>query len=188
MKHLGLKAVCLFASAFGVLSTPSEHAARAQQEPCAIVRDAQVGGSLSVPAKTAYECLKSVPFDKEGNIQVVKEVKSYFGFQSNLAWLKDPPPNYDNPKVDILGSLDDLLTRVEKGSYASEYDFALDLWNLTLQARDGHFSYFPDILSVFQFKRQTELVSLSSDGQALPQIYVLCKFASGYDCRTADIN
>lgn len=58
------------------------------------------------------------------------------------------------------------LTRV------GEYDFQTDIKALTTRARDGHFSFSGDATQLFFFERKATVVSISSDGLALPQIYV----------------
>jgi hypothetical protein len=58
------------------------------------------------------------------------------------------------------------LTRV------GEYDFQTDIKVLTTRARDGHFSFSGDATQLFYFERKAAVVSISSDGLALPQIYV----------------
>jgi hypothetical protein len=54
---------------------------------------------------------------------------------------------------------------------AGEYDFQTDITALTTRARDGHFSFTGDATELFVFERTAALVSISSDGLALPQIY-----------------
>ena len=62
---------------------------------------------------------------------------------------------------------------LQRLTYAGEYDFQTDITALTTRARDGHFSFSGDATQLFFFKRKTAVVSISSDGSALPQIYVL---------------
>jgi len=75
------------------------------------------------------------------------------------------------PAVDILGSLEQIGTDLDNGKYTNEYDFQLDIYNVINSAYDGHFSYWPDITQVMGFGRELAVVSLSSDGLTLPEVY-----------------
>lgn len=171
MRVLYLKALWLLGSAAAVQTMSSNQSITLPEEPCAKVQYA-FNQRANPSAKTALACLKSVPLNTAGDLQLLKELRSYWQFQTSFSWLKDPPPHYDNPGVDILESLDALSTKVGNGNYTGEFDFALDLWNLVTSARDDHFVYVPDILNVFAFIRPMELISLSSDGQTLPNVYL----------------
>ena len=57
-----------------------------------------------------------------------------------------------------------------------EYGFQTDIRALTVQARDGHFAFSGDATELFFFLRKTAVVSVSSDGLALPQIYALGEY------------
>jgi hypothetical protein len=52
-----------------------------------------------------------------------------------------------------------------------EYDFQLDIQALLVSARDGHLSYNGDVVRIFVFTRTLPLVSVSTDGFQIPQIY-----------------
>ncbi|KZF23881.1 hypothetical protein L228DRAFT_246725 [Xylona heveae TC161] len=147
---------------------------------CAAVSSLAAGGGISsktefpiVPASVAYECLKSVPIDKDSALAVVSGLWPYFQWQSTLAYLKNPPKGYQEPPVDILGGLNDIASNVTKGVYSGEYDFQMDILRLTLSAHDGHFIWIGDAVgNAISFGRQRALVSVSVDGQALPKIYI----------------
>jgi hypothetical protein len=75
--------------------------------------------------------------------------------------------------VDIWAALYEVYHKVESHSYASEYDFQADLFRTFNLAHDGHFRFFPDLLTTaLSFSRNVSLVSVSMDGKQLPQIYV----------------
>lgn len=51
--------------------------------------------------------------------------------------------------------------------------FGFELYRLLQTTHDGHFVYVPDVVgTVFNFARPVPLVSVSSDGKALPKAYV----------------
>jgi hypothetical protein len=125
-----------------------------------------------------------VPLDKEGNLLQLAGLKSLVEFQSDLSYLKDPPPGYLYPGVDILAELDTIGERLQSDNYTSEYEYQLELHNIIAAAHDGHFKYIPDILQVFTFARLAsenitgdapwetfKLLSVSDDGVQLPLVY-----------------
>ena len=157
---------------------PSNTTASAGQEPCAAISSAIAaappGARKVVPAELGMKCLASVPLDKEGNVKLIDDVKLFVKWQSNIAYLKNPPANYTEKSVDVMGELDLMQKGLANGTYKTEYDFQMQMMTLFNRAYDNHFAYQPDILaSAMQFQRPpgTELVSVSSDGQALPEIY-----------------
>lgn len=99
-------------------------------------------------------------------------------WQSTLAWLKNPPPSYKLPPVDIEASLNKISATTAAGGYASEYDFQLAILEMTAAAHDGHFSYVGDVFKVFNFENKlaADIVSVSVDGVTAPKLYRLCKF------------
>lgn len=148
------------------------------QEPCAaiskMIAAAPVGARRVVSAELGMSCLTSVPLDKEGNVKLIDELMLYTKWQSNSAYLKSPPPEYTEKPVDIMGELANMQKQLTSGGFANEYDFQFKMMNLFNSAYDNHFAYQPDILlTAMQFQRPpgTELVSVSADGVALPEIY-----------------
>ena len=127
----------------------------------------------TIPAKIAYNCLKSVPIVKKDALRLVTNLGPYFEIQSTIGFLKDPPSGYLLPGVDLLAGLARIESHVRDGVYTSEYDFELDLYTLVQSAHDGHFYYTADIFSgVFRFQRTHSLASISKDGLDLPKIYL----------------
>jgi hypothetical protein len=147
-------------------------------EPCAVVSSAVMalpsGTRKVVPAELAVQCLRSVPLDRDGNVKLIDDLKVYVQWQSNLAFLKNPPPEYTEQPVDLIGEMESMQKQLSAGGYSNEYDFQLDLNQLFNRAYDNHLTWQPDILAgVMQFQRPagTELVSVSSDGNELPEIF-----------------
>ncbi|KAF2007965.1 hypothetical protein P154DRAFT_453317, partial [Amniculicola lignicola CBS 123094] len=159
-------------------AAPAANSTTGSAQPCAVISSSlqamPSGARKVVPAELGLQCLQSVPVDKEGNVKLIDDLKLYLAWQSNLAYLKNPPPDYTEAPVDLIGEMESMQNQVASGGYRSEYDFQLDLNTLFNRAYDNHLSWNSDILAgVMQFQRPagTELVSVSADGQALPQIY-----------------
>jgi hypothetical protein len=120
-----------------------------------------------VPAGLAYECLTSVPFRRSAALATIDAVEKMVQFQSNLAYLKNPPDGYDNPPVDILGGLANIRSRVSESVYSNQYDFEADIAGLFSSARDGHLSFDgPTYAGAVRWRRDVDtiLVSMSLDG------------------------
>jgi hypothetical protein len=150
----------------------------AGQEPCAVVRSVIAalpsGARPVVPAELGVRCLQSVPLDKEGDIRLIDDMKLYLKWQSNIAFLKNPPQGYTEKPVDIMGELDSMKSRLSSGGFKSEYDFQMQILDVFNRAYDNHLAWQPDIIaSAIQFQRPpgTELVSVSIDGTVVPEIY-----------------
>ncbi|CCU77300.1 CELP0031 Effector like protein [Blumeria hordei DH14] len=147
-------------------------------EPCAIVSSsfaAQIAAAPStlptVSAQLAHECLNSVPLNKTAAIQLVDAIAPYLEWQSDLAWKKDPPADYDCPAHDLIAALDQVRRNLVANQYANEYVFQIDLYRVFLKGCDGHIILYPDAATqVFIFGRQRSLVSVSEDGRSLPVI------------------
>lgn len=77
------------------------------------------------------------------------------------------------PASDIVGTLNKIKTTSAAGGYQSEYDFQLAILETFVSAHDGHFAYRPDVFKAFAFRNNlvTDVVSVSSDGKAVPKLY-----------------
>jgi hypothetical protein len=101
--------------------------------PCAAVSAAVATQSAvatpTVSAQLAYDCLTSAPFNQSAALALVDGVVPYFKWQSNTAWLKDPPEEYAEKvqaPVDVWGELAEIRTKVVGGKYESEYEVRQD--------------------------------------------------------------
>ncbi|KAL8727200.1 MAG: hypothetical protein Q9181_005802 [Wetmoreana brouardii] len=99
--------------------------------------------------------------------------KSGYKFQSTLAYLRNPPTTYQQPPVDLLAGIDAIQQAVNKGVYQNEYDFEAAVQKLVYSTHDAHISLYAGILNIFSFGAPVSLVSVSSDGIALPKAYIL---------------
>ncbi|KAI0883788.1 uncharacterized protein GGS22DRAFT_166094 [Annulohypoxylon maeteangense] len=140
-------------------------------EPCAIVSStwsAQIGATATptVEASIAYECLNSVPIDKDGALKFIDELKPYVEWQSDTIFKKNPPADYGYPPTDIWASIDEVRENLVADEYANEYAWQADLYvKLFGPAHDGHFVVYPDALSAaVEWQRPFALVSISEEG------------------------
>ncbi|KAL0929818.1 peptidase s41 family protein [Colletotrichum truncatum] len=139
--------------------------------PCAIIASRLADPVASVvPAVEAFNCLDSVPVDTEGNSKLIDQLKQVWQFHSEIGWLKNPGNDWEYGPLDIMGELDEIKSNL--GSYESEYAVQLAIQNITIRTGNFHFSYYPDILQIFNFQRRFRVASISTDGKALPKLYV----------------
>ena len=123
-------------------------------------------------ASDAYNCLITAPFNATVASGLVAYYKDFLQFQSTLAYLKDPPPSYQQPSIDVLASLDALEGQVQAGTFKTEYDFEVALQTVIYAIHDAHVSLSAGILSIFTFGSPLRIVSVSSNGIELPKIYI----------------
>ncbi|OCL10729.1 hypothetical protein AOQ84DRAFT_438147 [Glonium stellatum] len=158
----------------------------ASVSPCATVSSMSESFMAAFPAVTyayvtaeaAEACLSSVPLHQEENKLLVQELLLYLSWQSNIAYLIDPPAGYTEDRVDIRDNIQAIYKKLDNGEYSDEYHFQYDLSLALTEAYDFHLSFIPDILTIFRFQRGNwdeselfSLVSISSDGKALPELY-----------------
>lgn len=113
-----------------------------------------------------------MPFNATVATQFVHYYRDTLQFQSTLAYLKNPPPSYQQPAVDLLAGLDRIENDIKSGTYSNEYDFEADLQRLIYSAHDAHLVLYAGALAVFTFGSPLRIVSVSEDGIALPKVYV----------------
>lgn len=77
------------------------------------------------------------------------------------------------PSTDLLGGLDNIRQKAQDHDYSSHLDFEFDLRQLINSAHDAHLSLQLCSTVLFRFSNSVPLVSLSSDGLELPQVYTL---------------
>ncbi|KAK0290485.1 hypothetical protein LTR35_002429 [Friedmanniomyces endolithicus] len=165
--------IVTFVSLSSIVSAQNSTAGNSSLDlgPCALLGALASHNVSMFDADLAMACLQSVPVDVTGDIDLIDGMKVLFQFQGTLPYLKDPPPGYLYPAVDIMASLDAIQADVKAGIYTSEYDVQMDLYNLVVSAYDFHFVWIPDLVDVFKWRRRGALLSLSSDGLILPDVY-----------------
>lgn len=93
--------------------------------------------------------------------------------QSTLAYLKSPPPEYQQAPFDFIGALDKIRDDVNANKFKNEYDFEYAVQKAIQGTHDAHVALAYGILSIFVFGAPYGLVSVSKDGVEVPQIYVV---------------
>lgn len=96
--------------------------------------------------------------------------------QTTTSWLKEPPAEYAEkiqPPYDFWANFERIYDAAASGSYESEYAFEFDLYEAFQVSHDGHFVYVPYAVGLlFNFARTEGLVSVSTDGTSIPQVYL----------------
>ena len=158
------------AEIFGIERPNGAPPAPASPTACAFVKD-QINNYV-VDASEAFECLTSVPFNEAVATRFLKYWNDTIQFQSTLEYLKNPPPSYQQPAVDLVGGLATLQDAVNKGTFHNQYEFEAALQALIYAAHDTHLTLNAGILAVFSFASPWDIVSVSLDGVAPPKVYL----------------
>lgn len=159
-------------------------AAQSNRDPCELAA-AQQGNSLEsmilpfdydilyapFDAKTAYDCVTSVPLNTSDAITMIEGVRSYLVFQTTTVFNANPPDSYQQPAIDIEARLDQLRSEVEEGVYDNQYDFDVAMQSIIVGVHDGHFSLNMGVYGLFSWLLPDTIVSVSSDGQEIPEVY-----------------
>ncbi|KAK0381097.1 peptidase S41 family protein [Colletotrichum limetticola] len=163
-------------------STPANACAVAQAAAESFLSSRPSATAAAIKPSIAYECLKSIPVDKQNDLDLLNYIEPYINFQSTLEPLANPPQGYLVPGVDVIGGLGQIRARVMKDKYKSQIEFALDIKRLVefTQASDGHFNYNPALLNLFTFRSLNNLVSVSDDGLSVPRVYLISDFLKSY--------
>lgn len=121
----------------------------------------------------ALACLKSVPLDTDRSSALIDYIVPFMEFQTTLAYLKNPPIGYLVPGVDIMGGLQNIKENLGAGRYLSQWDFEVDVYELiNVLPRDGHLNWPLPLISTFVVRTEQSLISVSTDGIAIPKVYL----------------
>jgi hypothetical protein len=137
-----------------------------------MLADTQIENFL-FDASLVYECLTSVPFNPAVALRFIKYYNDTLEFQSTVELLKNPPPSYQQPRVDLRDGLRIIQEEVEMGAFANQYEFEVALQRLIMAAHDSHLALSAGILSAFSFANPWDIVSVSIDGVQAPKVYVI---------------
>jgi hypothetical protein len=77
------------------------------------------------------------------------------------------------PSTDIIGGIDTILAKAKSNGFSSQFDMDFEINNLIKSAHDGHLAFQLCSQSIFAYGIDLPLVSISTDGLALPQVYTL---------------
>ncbi|KAI1845026.1 hypothetical protein JX266_008819 [Neoarthrinium moseri] len=160
-------------------NTTATTTATPTQEPCALVSASWVAQTATTPTPTveaalAYQCLNSVPINKESALKFLDALVPYLEWQSDTAFKKNPPADYFYPPYDLWAELARIREGVAADAYPNEYSWQADLYNSAwAPGHDGHLIVYTDVLTIaVEWARQWALVSISEDGSSLPVIKV----------------
>ncbi|KAH7396187.1 peptidase S41 family protein-like protein [Pyrenochaeta sp. MPI-SDFR-AT-0127] len=154
----------------------------ATESACATIASAVRNSNLqfpSVQAELAIACLKSLPIKAQDASSTIDSIKQMVEFQSTLVYLKDPPEGWPNEAVDLMGGLDDIKSRVDRGAYTNQYDFETDIASLFIKAHDGHLNFNGNAYAgAFRWRRSSRiaLLSASKDGSEVPKVWAVADF------------
>lgn len=104
-------------------------------------------------------------------------------FRSDNFLSADPPTTYPGAPVDLWGGLDYIQQQARAGDFTSQYEFDKAIMEHFSSAKEGHLSLIPCSANVFIFEVDQQLVSVSSDGFELPEVYTLSMWSSLYTRR-----
>ncbi|OGM44251.1 peptidase S41 family protein [Aspergillus bombycis] len=150
------------------------------EDPCAKLSslyqqavNANVTEPIMVDGGLAHECLHSMPFDAQKGVKFVSELSKYIQFQSTIELLENPPAGYLSAPTDLIGGMDDVLAKAKNNQFSSHYDFENAILRVLHSANDGHLGGTLCSNTIFYFRNRVSLISVSSDGVELPQLYTL---------------
>ncbi|KAL3470717.1 hypothetical protein BJX99DRAFT_238949 [Aspergillus californicus] len=170
------KSSLLLATAGSALVAALPGVQRSSPGPCArisqqVAQASEAGGSTNVPGALAVECLQSMPFDAKRGAAFVEDLKKYMQWQSDADVLHNPPTSYLSPPVDFWGTLEYLQQEAAANNFANQFEFDTALADFVFSVKDGHLSLIPCSYMPFSFVAPESLVSISSDGLELPEVY-----------------
>jgi hypothetical protein len=87
------------------------------------------------------------------------------------------------PSTDIIGGIDTILAKAKSNGFSSQFDMDFEVNSLIKSAHDGHLAFQLCSQSIFTYGIDLPLVSISTDGLALPEVYTLSMYnLCGYQC------
>lgn len=181
------------------VSAPVSSVSSSSIDACASISElvksatqASPSATPTVPAGLAWDCITSVPFksDVAGEssrslvnqheadaveVELLDSIRPYLNWQTTFEYVQDPPKEYAEkvqPPYDFYGHYDSIYAKAKANAYANEREFGWELYECFQKVHDGHFVYYPLATNgIFYFGRTTPLVSVSLDGESIPQVY-----------------
>lgn len=113
-----------------------------------------------------------MPFNPAVATRFLKYYNDTLQFQSNTAYIKNPPTSYQQPSSDLFSGLDQIQKDIDAGVFPNQYAFEATLQQLIISAHDAHLNLNAGVLSAFTFASVYGIVSVSPDGLQTPKVYV----------------
>lgn len=85
------------------------------------------------------------------------------------------------PSTDLLGGIDSIMDEVNSNTYSSQFEMDLEVSHLIKSAYDGHLNFQLCSQSIFSYGMDMPLVSISTDGLSLPQVYTLSTYSNPHN-------
>ncbi|RVD87952.1 uncharacterized protein DFL_002154 [Arthrobotrys flagrans] len=126
---------------------------------------------VPVRPREAWDCLYSIPIDREFTLDFISGVAKYLQFQSTIEYLKNPPANSLQDPIDIIGSLEELADQVRSGEIAHHIRFENAFRKLLQRCHDGHLGFSFNSGSLITFRGPFTLISISPDAIQKPKVY-----------------
>lgn len=115
-----------------------------------------------------------MPINRQNALNLLDSMRPYMDWQSDTPWRSNPPASFGYPAHDMYAVFNTVRDNVVNNRYSNEYAFQADVMGKIFNpAHDGHMLLIPDALGrALRFGRTGfgGLVSISSDGNASPQI------------------
>ncbi|KAK6501404.1 hypothetical protein TWF481_009244 [Arthrobotrys musiformis] len=134
--------------------------------------ESRTATSFQVDSKIAYDCLASIPLEKEPALDFLFELSKFVQFQSTITYLARPPANSGQDPMDILGGLTDIYNSVDSGSITSWNELETRVDALLSGCHEGHLYVAWPLPSLINFRSPFSLMDLSPDGKQASRVYV----------------
>lgn len=156
-----LSSLSLAAATSRAAVTPA--ASPIQPDPCKIISEKLP----FVPPEEALACLRSFPFNETIRQNVLANANGVLDFFTFEPYYLNSPAPFQESTINIRAE----LKRIARQKYASDYDFSVDLYNVTGRLNDGHTRWFPDCYTTFQNLLPAPIVSLEKNGKQ--DVYII---------------
>ena len=115
-------------------AAPAPYPSTSSLGACASVSQLSAAATAStpiVPAKLAYDCITSVPFNSTAATELLDSIRPYLDWQSTVDYIREPPAEYAEKiqePYDFYGEFNRISERAKNDGYANEYEFGIDLY------------------------------------------------------------
>lgn len=91
-----------------------------------------------VPAKIAYECITSVPFNSSATVELLDSLRPYLNWQTTIDYMRDPPAEYAEKvqePYDFYAEFERIYKKAGSNGYDNEFEFGFDLYEAVSNSR-----------------------------------------------------